>query len=140
MQLMHPAAAPVNRLARAGRLIWTGNLERHGVVEVDNGKPSVGSLIGVLPGVAVDVQAYPAELAEKGLIVYTGDSRLTAAPRAEPPGAANGWNRTQFAFEPVRARQIAVIERPNASNEYQRLVLRSDARTCSVVVVEWKEK
>jgi hypothetical protein len=119
-------------------LIWTGYLERRGVIEVDHGKVSIGALTGTLPGVPVDLRAFPAELGERGLVVFSDDGRLNPSPRVEAASAANGWNRTQFSYEPVRSRQIAVLETPNATNSYQRLVLRIDARACSVVVVEWR--
>jgi hypothetical protein len=131
-------ATPAYTGPRSGRLIWTGYLERRGVIEVDHGKVSIGALTGTLPGVPVDLRAFPAELGERGLVVFSDDGRLNPSPRVEAASAANGWNRTQFSYEPVRSRQIAVLETPNATNSYQRLVLRIDARACSVVVVEWR--
>ena len=51
MPMTAPAAVPVFRGARSGRLIWTGWLGRREVVEIEGSKPSVGSLSGgALPG------------------------------------------------------------------------------------------
>ena len=38
---------------------------------------------------------------------------------------------------PERVKQLSVLEAPNASNQFGRLVLRNEARQCSVIVVEW---
>jgi hypothetical protein len=120
---------------RSGRLIWTGSLTRRGVVEIEGSHASIGSLIGGLPGVPVTYGVSPAEFSAVGLVVYTGDS--AKAGRREPASRANGWNATRFEWSPERAGQIAVLETPNASNEFRRLAVRSDARTCSVIVIEW---
>jgi hypothetical protein len=34
-------------------------------------------------------------------------------------------------------RAIAVLEAPNPSNDFKRLVLRNDSRNCSVILIEW---
>jgi hypothetical protein len=120
---------------RSGRLIWTGSLERRGVVEIEGSRPTVGSLTGELPGLNVAMRISPAEFVAGGLVVYTADR--AAARRTEPASKANGWNATRFEWDPERARQVVVLESPNASNEYKRLALRSDARNCSVIVVDW---
>jgi hypothetical protein len=127
-----PAITPQ---ARSGRLIWTGSLERRGVVEIEGSRPTVGSLTGELPGLNVSMRVSPAEFVAGGLVVYTADR--AAARRTEPASKANGWNATRFEWDPERARQIVVLESPNASNEFKRLALRSDARNCSVIVVDW---
>jgi hypothetical protein len=92
---------------RNGRLIWTGELIRRGVVEIDGAHASVGSLVGGLPGVPVSLHVSPAEFAPEGLVVYTSDS--TKNGRSEPAERANGWNATRFTLSPVRAHQIAVL-------------------------------
>ena len=33
--------------------------------------------------------------------------------------------------------QLAVLEAPNPSNQFSRLVLRNDARRCSLILIEW---
>jgi hypothetical protein len=120
----------------SGRLIWTGTLERRGVVEFDGPSASVGSLTGSLPGVPVSVTVLPAEFGNGGLVLYTSDARLHL--HVEPPSAANGWNRITYIWDPERVRQIAVLETPNPSNRFSHLVLRSDARHVSMLVIDWK--
>lgn len=122
----------------SGRLIWTGTLQRRGVVEFEGRSVSVGSLSGALPGVPVHVTVSPAEFGSNGLVVYTTDARLNG--RVEPPSAANGWNRITYAWDPERARQIAVLESPNPSNRFTHLALRSDARHVSMLVIDWKAR
>ena len=128
-------APPPYQGPRSGRLVWTGELARRGVVEIDGGQPSVGSLTGTLPGVPVVLRIHPAEFGPGGLVVYTADPGVNR--RNELPAASNGWNLTRFSLEPARARELAVLESPNASNGFKRLVLRNDARSCSVILVEW---
>lgn len=130
-----PAAAPVRSAPHAGRLIWTGSLLRRGVVELDGRAVSVGALSGVLPGVPVNLTITPAEFGEDGLMVYTTDAKQHN--RVEPPSASNGWNKLTFVWDPERVRQLAVLESPNASNGFNRLALRSDARRCSMIFIDW---
>jgi hypothetical protein len=119
----------------SGRLIWTGTLQRRGVLELDQRSVSVGSLTGALPGVPVNVTVSPAEFGDGGLTVYTTDSKLDK--HVEAPSARNGWNRITYILDPERVRQIAVLESPNASNRFTHLALRSDARRCSMLVIDW---
>jgi hypothetical protein len=129
---------PVDRGVRtgSGRLIWTGTLERRGVIEFEGRSASVGSLTGSLPGVPVHVTVSPAEFGSNGLEVYTTDAQLNH--RVEPPSAANGWNRITYVWDPERVRQIAVLETPNPSNRFSHLALRSDARRVSLLVIDWQ--
>lgn len=119
---------------RSGRLVWTGDLARRGVIEIDQGKANMGVLRGALPGQPVEIRVHPAEFGPSGLVAYTADS---AARRQEPPAQNNGWNATRFDWDPERARDLSILEAPNPSNEYKRLVLRSDTRGYSVILVEW---
>jgi hypothetical protein len=130
--------APVYSGARAGRLIWTGNLGRRGVIEVDGAHVSIGSLSGALPGVPVSLNVLPAEFTRDGLIAFTADP--LKSERREAPAKSNGWNAMHFKFDDGRARQLVVLEAPNASNDFKRLALRNDSRDCSVVVVDWSVK
>ncbi|MBZ5582326.1 MAG: hypothetical protein LAQ30_09020 [Acidobacteriia bacterium] len=100
-----PPAARSTPAPRSGRLIWTGSLERRGVVEIDGGHPSVGSMIGALPGVPVSFRVSPAQFDAGGLVVHSADAAWNG--RAEPATAANGWNRLEFEWDPERAREIA---------------------------------
>jgi hypothetical protein len=120
---------------RTGRLIWTGSLGKRGVVEIEGAQASIGSLSGLFPGVPLSCTVSPAEFNGTGLTVYSSDRGK--AGRKEPPGRDNGWNAMQFLFDPVRARELVVLEEPNPTNDFKRLVVRSDARTCSVVVLDW---
>jgi hypothetical protein len=131
------AVRPVDRPARtgSGRLIWTGTLERRGVVELEGRSASIGSLTGALPGVPVNVVVSPAEFGSNGLVVYTTEARLNG--HVESPSAANGWNRINYIWDPERVRQIAVLETPNLSNRFSHLALRSDARRLSLLVIDW---
>ena len=139
-----PAATPVASTAapvkyagpRTGRLIWTGKLGKRGIVEIDGSKASIGSLTGVLPGVPISLVVAPAEFDNRGLTIYSADPRKAA--RTEPPNSTNGWNATEFDYHPERAREIVVLETPAAINDFKRLVLRSDARACSVLVIDWE--
>lgn len=126
---------PVYSGPRSGRLIWTGSMERHGVVEIEGSHSSVGSLAGGLPGVPVTIRVATAEFSSEGLVVHTPDA--AADGRREAPSAANGWNATFFQWMPDRARELVVLEAPNPTNDYERLVVRNDARACSVMLVEW---
>jgi hypothetical protein len=130
------ASAPVVKTARSGRMIWTGTLERRGVVEFEGASATFGSLSGGLPGAPVKLLVYPAEFKNDGLIVYVTDA--TRHNRSEAPGPMTGWNRLHFVWDPERVKQMSVLEAPNAGNQFSRLVLRNNARSCSVVVVEWK--
>jgi hypothetical protein len=120
---------------RSGRLIWTGSLERRGVVEIEGNRSTVGSLSGELPGVKASFHVSPAEFVAGGLVVYTSDRG--ADRRNEAAAANNGWNATRFQWDAERARQLVVLEAPNPSNDFKRLALRSDARNCSVIIVDW---
>jgi hypothetical protein len=130
-----PTQQPVFNGPRSGRLIWTGSLGRRGVVEIEGGHASVGTLTGALPGVPVAYTVLPAEFEGDGLMVYTSDAARNG--RGEPASTANGWNATRYRWEPERVRAIAVLEAPNPSNDFKRLVLRNDSRNCSVILIEW---
>jgi hypothetical protein len=119
----------------SGRLIWTGTLPRRGVVEFDNRSATVGSLNGALPGVPVNVTILPAEFGSDGLVVYTTDAKRDK--KIERPSPGNGWNKITYIWDPERVSQIAVLETPNASNRFSHLALRSDARHCSMLLIDW---
>jgi hypothetical protein len=110
-------------------------MSRRGVVEIEGSRASIGSLSGGLPGIPVAIRVSPAEFSSQGLLVYSAD--VSSDRRREQPSVDNGWNATRFQWEPSRARDLVVIEAPNPSNDFKRLVVRNDARTCSVMLVEW---
>jgi len=133
-----PAQPQATPAPPAGRLIWTGKLDRHAVVEISGSHASFGSVIGSWSGAPADFRVEPAEFTRDGLVIYTADG--AANGRTEPPSKSNGWNRVEFAFDPVRVGQLVVLEPPNRANNFNRLVLRSDAKTCPVIVVDWHRR
>ena len=134
-----PSAVPKPAAQRgSGRLIWTGRLLRHGILEVDGGHASTGSLIGSLSGLPAHFRIHPAEFTRDGLVIYTADG--AANGHTEPPSAGNGWNPVRFSFDPVRAGQLKVLESPNRTNHFNRLVVLSRSKTCPVIVVDWNAR
>jgi hypothetical protein len=129
------AAAPVYSGPRSGRLIWTGVLNKAGVIEIDGGHANHGTMSGELPATATSVRVWPAEFTRDGLTVYTADRSVAA--HSEAPGKSNGWNAVYFKFDPERARELSIIEAPNRTNAFSRLVVRDDGRSWAVVVVDW---
>jgi hypothetical protein len=57
-------------------MLWSGQLQKNGVITIDGGRASAGSLSGELPGVPVMVEIQPSDV---GL--------------AEAPSSSNGWKR-----------------------------------------------
>jgi hypothetical protein len=129
-----PTTAPYNG-PRSGRLIWTGVLGKRGVVDIEGNRASMGTLVGGLPGVPVSIRVSPAEFGRDGLMVYSLDAAGTHD--RERPARSNGWNAVQFQVDADRARGLVVLESPNTANEFRRLVVRSDLRNCSVIVIDW---
>jgi len=135
LPMIAPAHLTAPRKPKSGRLIWTGSLSRHGVVEFEGSTVTVGSVLGALPGVPAKISVYPAEFKDEGLVVYMTDA--SRHNRTETPGPLTGWNRLFFVWDPERGKQITNLEAPNASNQFARLALRNDRRSCSVIVVDW---
>jgi hypothetical protein len=131
-----PPAPIVVHGAQSGRLIWTGYLERHEVLEFDGSKPNIGSVSGSLPGRAVRLAAFPGEFKRDLLTVYTTDA--AKHERGEAPGPLTGFNKLHFIWDPERVKQIAVVEVPSAANQFARLVLRNDGKSCRAIIVEWR--
>lgn len=128
------AATPYNG-PRQGRLIWTGDLARRGVFEMDGARVSPGSLTGTLPHVPLALRIMPAELSRDGLIVFT--SEPLRDNKTEPPSQSNGWNGLRFKLDAARARELVLLETPNAANDYAHFAVRNDGRPCFVVLMEW---
>jgi hypothetical protein len=105
------------------------------VVEIEGTRASIGSLSGSLSGVPAVFHVWPAEFTRDGLAVYTGNTADRG--RKEPASKSTGWNSVNFQFDPVRAGELVVLEAPNRGNDFNRLVLRNDARACPIVVVDW---
>jgi hypothetical protein len=133
-----PPPKPISKTysgPRSGRLIWTGELGRRGVVEIEGTHASIGALSGSLSGVPAVFRVRPAEFTRDGLAVYTGDNAERG--RKEPASKLTGWNPVNFQFDPVRAGELVVLEAPGTVNGFNRLVLRNDARACPIIVVDW---
>jgi hypothetical protein len=128
-------APPVLHLVRSGRLIWSGSFTKRAVLEIDGSKSSMGSMSGGLPKAAAKLKVYPAESAKDGLTVYVTEA--ARHNKTEGPGAATEWNRLHFIWDPERVKQIQVTEAPAASNQFSKLVVRNEGRTCTAIVIEW---
>ena len=120
---------------RSGRLIWTGDLDRRGVIEIERDRSSIGALSGSLCSIAAAYRVAPAEFTRDGLMIYTSEG--SANGRREPPSKSNGWNSVQFVYDPARASELVVLEQPSQVNNFGRLVLRNNLRTYHVVVIDW---
>jgi hypothetical protein len=122
---------------RSGRLIWTGELAKNGLLSFSAAGPSAGSMNGRLPGIPFSVVVYPGTLVAGGIEVYVRDPNR--ATTAEPPSAQNGWNTMVFKYDAKKIPDIRVIEAPNASNSWNQLVLQNGKRPISVLVLDWVE-
>ncbi len=121
----------------SGRFLWTGDLPRNGQLVIDGRSASTGLVTGELPGTAVRIGAYPAELSGRGMRVFTTNPRLAAEPRNEAPAAGNGWNRTTYTYDQRAVRDVIVEQLPSTGAP-RKLVLRAGARNVSVIVIEWQ--
>jgi len=91
-----------------------------------------------LPGTPVRVNVLPGELTANGLVVYTANPRYRdSASAIEEPGPTNGWNRTRYRYDPLRANSIIVTAIPNQTNRWQGISVRNDERTVNVIVIDW---
>jgi hypothetical protein len=134
-----PPPQPVKQFQQrpaSGRAIWTGQLGRGGLVLIDPQRASVGTINGPLPQRPARLRVYPADLRDSGIVVYTNGARPDAI---EPPSAANGWNLTEYNADPRRSRAITVLEYPSRQNDWKRLLIRSEERTVSILVIDWEE-
>ncbi|MBM3814246.1 MAG: hypothetical protein FJW20_21690 [Acidimicrobiia bacterium] len=136
-QLEAPKPAPYSGPA-AGQLIWTGLLPAGGTLTIEGRRPSSGSLNGALPGVAVRITAYPADLSSGGLQVYSGAAKHARGNVVEPRSAQNGWLETRYHYDVERARGVAVAEAPGEANNHQRIQIRSANRPVAALVIEWE--
>jgi hypothetical protein len=74
-------------------------------------------------------------LIDGGMVVYT---QVGSAKLSEPPSAQNGWNLTVYRDDPRRVRELGIVELPSEANKWK-FVLRSDAKTIGVIVLDWQE-
>jgi hypothetical protein len=128
-----PTAAPVT--SGSGRILWTGDLPKGATLQIDGRQASRGFVNSELPA-SSRIGAYPAELTNDGLKVYTGNPRYAQAPRVEPASAANGWQKTQYVYDPKALRDLIVEQMPGQQDP-RKLVLRA-GRRLSVIVIEWQ--
>ncbi|MEO8129547.1 MAG: hypothetical protein ABJF23_02400 [Bryobacteraceae bacterium] len=120
----------------SGRAIWTGRLPKGGLLMLDGARPSVGAVSGPLPQRAARFKVYAADLGDTGIVIYSG-----AAPdnSVEPPSPANGWNLTTYKADAKRVRSVSVVEYPGPQNGWKRLLVRSEDRTLTMLVIDWSE-
>jgi hypothetical protein len=130
---VHPAAPAA---PSAGRIIWTGLLRKGGVLFIEDNRCSSGVITGALPGAPVLIHTWPAELTDNGMIVYSNDPKRSG--RSESPGANNGWNYTVYAYKPARAGDLRVLESPAAQNGWKKIVIRSETKSASLLVIDWE--
>jgi hypothetical protein len=123
---------------RSGRLIWTGDLRKSGLLSLSAAGASMGVLNGRLPGFPVKISVQPAELVAGGIAIFSSDQSRSGT--SEPPSARNGWNVVVYKWDPKRTSEVTVIEPPGASNGWRQLVLRNGNHNISVLVVDWQRE
>lgn len=134
-----PPPAPLrvaSRFPSSGRSIWTGRLPKGGLLLLDGARPSVGTLSSPLPQGPATYRVYAADLGDAGIIVYAEGKN---GDTIESPSAANGWNLTTYNADIKRARSVKVLEYPGQQNGWKRLLLRSENRPVSMIVIDWKD-
>ena len=132
-----PQTASANQTQpRSGRLIWTGDLRKSGLLSLSPAGASIGVLTGRFPGFPVKVSLQPAELVAGGITIFSSDRSRSGT--IETPSARNGWNVVVYKWDPRRTSELTLIEPPGASNGWRQLVLRNGNHDISVLVVDWQ--
>jgi hypothetical protein len=109
------------------------------VLTIEGGQASRGYVNGQLPGIPVRIGAYPADVNSAGIRVLTQNPRYSnGRSQAEAPAAHNGWNRTEYVFEPKSARELIVTQLPDPQSSWKKVVVRAGNRRVSAVVIEWE--
>lgn len=122
----------------AGRLIWTGQLRKNQVLQINGRDANQGAVNAGLPGQPVRLNVLPGELTSQGLVVYTANPRFRdAASSVEAAGPTNGWNQTRYRYDPVRANSLIVTAIPNQTNRWQGITVRNDDKPVNVIVIDW---
>lgn len=129
-----PKARPA--MPSSGRLIWTGRLEKRGILTIDGKRASTGALNGELPGVPVRITVFPADLTAEGITLYSSNPKY-AKGTVEPASPLNGWNKTSVKWEPAIANSLTMLEVPTTQNDWKRLVIQSDSPKVSMIILEW---
>ena len=120
----------------AGRLIWTGTLQKNALLSFSPTGASAGVLNGRLPGFPVKISIQPVELVDGGIAVYSKDRQRWGS--SESPSAWNGWKVVVRDGDSKRIAQVNILEAPGPGNDWKHLVLRNGNRNVFVVVVEWQ--
>lgn len=131
-----PPPKPVYNGPASGKIIWTGELPRNGVLRIEGRRPSMGVVNTELPGVPVRIGAYPAEYTDSGVKVFSPNPRL-APGRTEPAGPANGYTPVHYVYDAKAVRDLIVEQMP-AAGDWKRIVLRAGGRRLSAIVIEWQ--
>jgi hypothetical protein len=113
-------------------------LPRDSLLVIDGGRPSTGALTGSIPQGPVRVRAYPGELVNGGIVVYSRSGDGRASGYSEAPGPQNGWNTTVFQQDAQRAAELRALEIPSAANNWGKTILRNSNRPLSVLFLEWE--
>lgn len=121
----------------SGKLIWTGRLDKTGMLVIEGDRASSGHLMGKLPQTPVRISIYPADLTRDGITAYTASQNEGSQMALEPPGPQNGWNRVSVRESRKHASDVALVEAPKSQNDWKRLVLRSNNRKLSMIIIEW---
>jgi hypothetical protein len=129
---------PAVAISETGTLIWTGLLEPGASLSIQGNRPSAGNLEGALPGTAVSIRAYPAEMASNGLTVLSGEARFADQMVIEEAGPRNLGHRAIYRYDPDAAASLSIAEPPSATNGWNRVVLRATGRPVSVIFIRWE--
>jgi len=130
-----PPTPPASRPS-SGRIIWTGRLSKNTRLVIQRHRASTGAVTGTFPSGAARVAAFPAERTAEGITLYTANTRYSR-PLTTPPSDYNDRNATTYTWNPERAAEVRVLERPEKQNGY-RLVLTSTAPRLSLIVIDWR--
>lgn len=134
-----PAPKPASARIAAGRVIWVGQLRKNQNLQINGKAASIGLMNGSLPGQPVQVNVHPAELTPQGLVVFTANPKYrNAANAVEPPGPTNGWNQTQYRYDPARAQSLIVTGPPSEANGWIGVTVRNDDKNASAIVIDWQ--
>ena len=129
-------ARPIYEGAAKGRLIWTGRLQKNGILAVQGNHCSDGSLTGELPGTPVKIAVHAGEWTPEGIMVY-GAASDSAKGVMEAPGPQNGWNKTWYSSNSQRESDLFILEAPGPQNDWKRVVVRSRNPKISLIFMDW---
>ena len=82
------------------------------------------------------VRAFPTELTQNGLKVFTGEPLAVGIPEAA--GAHNGWMATTWSLNAKKADDLRIIEAPAQDNNWNRLSVRAERGDHAVIVLSWE--